>query len=128
MNGNLCFSDRTYPWANTPVELAGAEYVRTFNSDKKSSTVTYTIITSREATVMITVDARNAHQQDAADRPTERFALPGTFVYSGLRLFIHEDAATNRVQNVFSARLPAGTYVFSAMPSGNNFYIIAAMD
>jgi len=128
MNGNLCFSDRTYPWANTSVQLVGAEYVRTFNSDKKSSTVTYTLTTSREATVMITVDARIVNPQQLVDKATISFARVGTFVHTGLRLFIHEDAATNRVQNVFSARFPAGTYVFSAMPSVHNFYVIAAMD
>ena len=33
-DGATVFSDRTYPWANTPAELIGAEYIRTFNTDK----------------------------------------------------------------------------------------------
>ncbi|MBN2313408.1 MAG: proprotein convertase P-domain-containing protein [Sedimentisphaerales bacterium] len=127
-NGNLCFSDRTYSWAKTPASLAGAEYVRTFNSDKKSSTVTYTLTTSREATLMITVDQRIVNRQQAANQATARFARVGTFVDSGLTLFIQEDAMTSRSQSVFSARFPAGTYVFSAMPTERNMYVIAAME
>jgi len=127
-DGNLCFSDRTYPWANTPAQLVGAEYVRTFNSDKKSTTVTYTVTTSREATVMITVDDRIFDKQGAANLATARFAPAGRFVDIGLNLYMHEDALIDRPQSVFSARLPAGTYVFSGMPSEHNFYIIAAMD
>jgi hypothetical protein len=127
-DGNLCFSDRTYPWAWTPAQLAGAESVRTFNSDKKSWTVTYTVTTSREATVMITVDDRIFDRQRTANMASARFAAAGRFADTGLNLYIHEDAVTDRPQSVFSARLPAGTYVFGPMTSENNFYIIAAMD
>ena len=31
------FSDRDYPYINTPIELVGAEYIRTFNNDKNES-------------------------------------------------------------------------------------------
>jgi hypothetical protein len=58
---------------------------------------------------------------------TAAFAPAGTFADTGRLLFIREDAATNRPMSVFSARLPAGTYVFRAMTSENNFYTIAAM-
>jgi hypothetical protein len=127
-DGNLCFSDRTYPWIRTPTQLVGAEYVRTFNSDKKSTTVTYTVTISREATVMITVDNRINDLGGAINQATARFAPSGMFVNSGLRLYIHENASTDTPLSVFSAELPAGTYVFSDMPPVGTFYIIAAMD
>lgn len=127
-DGNLCFSDRTYHWIRTPTQLAGAEYVRTFNSDKHSTTVTYTVTISRQATVMITVDNRISNGQGAINQATARFAASGMFVNSGLSLYIHENASTDTLLSVFSAELPAGTYVFSAVPSVHTFYIIAVMD
>jgi len=129
-DGNICFSDRTYRWAKTHEGLVGAEYVRVFNSDKRSTTVTYTVTTSRTATVMIAMDERILDKQGAANLATAGFAPGGTFVDTGLDLSIHENTTTDRPQGVFSARLPAGTYVFSAMPSAYNFnfYTIAAMD
>ena len=33
-DGNYPYSDRTYPWNQTPKEFVGAEYIRTINSDK----------------------------------------------------------------------------------------------
>jgi len=130
-NGNLCFSDRTYTWTTTPGELAGLEYVRTFYSDKTNTTVTYTLTTKREATVIITIDGLITNPQAAADQATARFAPAGTFVDSYMRLDIfNSNVTTNRtvMQRVFTARLPAGTYVFSAMPSNYHFYVIAAMN
>jgi hypothetical protein len=128
INGNLCFSDRTYTWAQPPAQLVGAEYVRTFNSDKHSTTVTYTVTTSRNATVMIAVDDRITDLKGAINQATARFAPVGMFEHTVLNLYIHENASTDRPLSVFSAELPAGTYVFSAMPSVHNFYIIAVMD
>ncbi|MCX5646559.1 MAG: hypothetical protein NTZ17_18050 [Phycisphaerae bacterium] len=127
-DGNLCFSDRTHPWAKTPAQLVGAEYVRVFNSDKKSTTVTYTVTTSRLARVMIAVDDRILDRQAVVDRATTQFAPAGTFADTGLDLFVHENATTDRPLNVFSAWLLAGTYVFGPMPSVHSFYTIAAMD
>jgi hypothetical protein len=128
INGNLCFSDRTYTWTKMPEQLLGAEYIRTFNSDKHSSTVTYTVTTSRKATVMIAVDDRINDLKGAVNQATARFAPVGMFEHTVLNLYIHENASTDRPLSVFSAELPAGTYVFSAMPSVHNFYIIAVMD
>ena len=127
-DGNLCYSDRTYPWAYTPRALAGAEYVRTFNSDKGSSTVTYAVTISKTATVMIAVDDRVVDKQWAVNAATARFAPAGRFADTGLDLSIQENATTSRPMSVFSARLPSGTYVFGPMPSVNNFYTIAAMN
>ena len=127
-DGNFCFSDRTYSWIGTPAQLVGAEYVRTFNTDKKSTTATYAVAIRREATVMITADYRIFDRQTAVDQATARFAPARTFRDTGLDLFIREDASTNRPMRVYSATLPAGTYVFGPMTSAHNFYTIAAMD
>jgi hypothetical protein len=110
------------------VELVGAEYVRTFNSDKKSRTVTYTVTISREAMVTITADDRLFDKRGAVNAATARSVFAGRFVDAGLNLYVQEDTVTNRPLSVFSARLPAGTYVFGAMPSENNFCTIAAAD
>lgn len=141
MDGNLVFSDRTYPWANTPEELIGAEYIRTFNTDKNSgeNDVTYEVTISTTALVAITIDDRIPDEwdadgtissmQDAADLVTAAFAVPGTFTDTGLDLFIREreDGTLDRPMSVFAAELPAGTYVFGSMDSGKNFYTIGAV-
>ncbi len=139
MDGNLCYSDRTYPWSLTPAEMIGSEYVRTFNNDKNGgeTDVTYTVTTSRRAIIWITVDDRIPAEwtsggtinspQDAADRVVAAFAGPGAFTDTGIDLFVHENATTDRQMSVYSAILPAGVYVFDSMDSGKNFYTIGAM-
>jgi hypothetical protein len=126
-DGNLCFSDRTYPWSKTPKELAGAEYVRTFNSDKNNSTVMYTVTLSKAATVALTCDDRITPQQASVDSVVAGFAAPGKFKNTGLKLFVHENSTTDTPMSVFSADLPAGIYVFFAQPSSGNFYTIGAI-
>jgi hypothetical protein len=139
MDGNLVFSDRTYPWSKTPAEMVGSEYIRTFNNDKsKSETdVTYTVTTASRALVWITADDRIPaewdnggtilSQQDAVDLAVSAFAAPGTFTNTGLHLYVHENATTDRPMSVYAAVLPAGTYVFGIQPSNKNFYTIGAM-
>jgi len=140
MDGNIVFSDRDYPWSNIPAEIIGAEYVRTFNTDKGgtgSATVTYAVTISRPCSVAVTVDDRipaewNNNgailtQQDAVDAVVAAFAAPGTFQDTGLNVAIHENATTDRPMSVYAAILPAGTYVFGQQPSGKNFYTIGAI-
>ena len=139
MDGNVVFSDRTYPWAGIPAEYAGTEYIRTFNSDKSGSEndVTYTVTTSTAAILWITVDDRipdewNADgavnsMQDGADWVTALIGPPGTFVDSGIDIYVHENDTTDRSMSVFVAELPAGTYVFGSMPSNKNYYSIGAI-
>ncbi len=145
--GNYVFSDRTYPWYNTPTDvfpgsdrsIVGSEYVRTFNSDKDSGItgVTYTVTTSATAIIWITCDDRIpaewndggavTSQQAAVDLATAAIAGPGTFVDTGLDLFIQENSTTNRQMSVYAAMLPAGVYVFGRQNSGRNFYTIGAL-
>jgi hypothetical protein len=135
-DGNMVYSDRTYPWFGIPAEYTGTEYVRTFNSDKNSGTVnvTYEVTTSQYAIVWVTVDDRIpaewavvASQQEAADRVTAAIAPAGTFLDTGIDIYVHENATTDRSMSVFAAELPAGTYVFGSMDSGKNYYSIGAI-
>jgi len=139
MDGNIVFSDRDYPWAKTPAELIGAEYVRMFNTDKSTSEtdVTYTVTTSMAAMVAVTVDDRIPAEwngggtilspQDAVDAVVAAFAPKGMFQDTGLDVFVHENATTDRQMSVYAAQLPAGTYVFGGQPSNKNFYTIGAV-
>lgn len=137
IDGNIVFSDRTYPWAGIPAELLGAEYIRTFNTDKGgtgSDTVSYTVTTSIGAIVAVTVDDRwlvddGIDLQTKADEIVAAFAAPGTFTDTGLDVFIREksDGSRDRPMSVFAAELPAGTYVFGPLPSNKNFYTIGAI-
>ena len=133
-DGNGVFSDRTFPWINTPAGLLGSEYIRTFNSDKLAqSTVTYKVTTSVAATIFFTIDDRFKTDygwvmQDLADA-VAGFAAPGTFTDSGMDLFIRERANGSKDvrMSVFSANLDAGIYVFNGVPPGKNFTTYGAV-
>jgi len=124
------FSDRTYPYTSTPGELIGAEYIRTFNSDKdEADTVTYTVTTSRTSIYAIGIDDRWDDQQARIDS-IATFAAAGTFTDSGLDVYIREkdDGSRDRPLSVFTALLPAGTHVFEGDGTdGNNFMVMGAM-
>lgn len=128
-DGATCFSDRPYPWASTPVELIGADYVLMFNQDKTAgeTDVTYTVTLARAATVYLTCDDRITDQQAAVDKVVAAFAKAGQFKNTGLKLYIRESATMDRPMSVFAADLAAGTYVFGAQDSTYNFYTIAAI-
>ena len=100
-----------------------------FNQDKTAGEidVTYTVTLARAATVYLTCDDRITGQQAAVDRVVAAFAQPGQFKNTGLKLYIRESATVDRPMSVFAADLAAGTYVFGAQDSGNNFYTIAAI-
>lgn len=131
------YSDRTFWWANTPAALFGAEYVRTFNSDKVTDEldVTYTVTLSQAATVWIAIDVRAITSATwgvtcpwsgapgslgpVVDWVTGAIAPAGTFTDTGLFLGVRESSSTLRTSGVFSAELGAGTYVFGAMPNNS---------
>jgi len=140
-DGEYVFSDRTYPFAQTPAELVGADYVVTFNTDKNGGTwdVTYAVTLSDAAFLAVTVDDRlpdewdndgaYTSQQQIIDAATAAIGPAGTFQDTGLDLFVaeREDGTRDRPMSVFMTMVPAGTYVFGAMPSGKNFYQLGAM-
>jgi len=141
-DGQVVYSDRTYPWTGTPAGMVGNEYVRTFNTDKDDDNhiQVYDVTTSEAAVLWIAVDDRWADveskggvqeylsQQEMVDLAVP-FVAPGTFVDTGMDLIIAEDDTTHRPMSVYAtqAELPAGTYRFGAMPIDKNFYIIGAV-
>jgi hypothetical protein len=139
-DGNMVYSDRTYPWSGIPAEYEGSEYIRTFNSDKNGGTVdvTYEVTLSRPAILWVTIDDRIpaewnaggavASPQDAVDYITAASLPAGTFADTGIDIYVHENDTTDRSMSVYAAELPAGTYIFTSMDSGKNFYSIGAVE
>jgi len=129
LDGATVFSDRPYPWANVPVELAGADYVLMFNFDKAAAEtdVAYTVTLARAATVYLTCDDRITDQQASIDKVVAAFAKPGQFKNTGLKVYIRESATMDRPMSVFSGDLAAGTYVFGPQNTDYNMYTIAAI-
>jgi hypothetical protein len=141
-DGNMVFSDRTYPWAGIPAEYEGSEYIRTFNSDKNGGTVDvkYEVTIARDAIVWVTIDDRIPAEwdaggaitspQDAADYITAASVPAGTFTDTGIDIYVREaaDGSNDRPMSVYAAELTAGTYVFTSMDSGKNFYSIGAVE
>jgi hypothetical protein len=124
MDDGFAYSDRTYVWSNTPAALAGAEYVLTYMDDKNAGAgnVTYTVTLSQAATVFLACDDRFLpNQQATVDAIVAKFAKPGQFKNTGLKLVTNATPLT-----VFTADLPAGTYVFGPQ-QGNSIYTIGVL-
>jgi len=137
-DGRGVFSDRTFPWVDTPAAMQWMEYVRTFNDDKGSSEimVNYAVTISEPAIIWITCDDRIPaewaeinSQAEAVWLATHTWAPPGTFVDTGLNLTIQENATTKRLMSVWATTgpMPAGTYNFGLQPAGKNFYTIGVI-
>ena len=137
-DGNIVYSDRTYPWNLTPVGMQGMEYIPTFNDDKAASEimVNYAVTIGEPAILWMSVDDRIPaewmevlNQAEAVWLATHTWAAAGTFVDSGMNVYIAENSTTNRTMSVWMTTqpLPAGTYNFGLMPSGKNFYTIGAV-
>jgi len=138
LDGNIVYSDRTYPWNLTPVGMKWMEYVPTFNDDKASSEimVNYAVTIGEPSVLWMAVDDRIpsewmevVDQAEAVWLATHTWAAPGTFVDSGMNVYIAENSTTNRSMSVWmtTSQLPAGTYDFGLMPSGKNFYVVGAV-
>jgi len=90
------YSDRLYPVEQIDEPLIGAEYVRTFNTDKEDMDFRCDVIftTSRsEVFLMVLVDDRfekASGNQQVVDRIVSRFANPGDFVNTGYDLDIDD--------------------------------------
>jgi hypothetical protein len=70
-------------------------------------------------------DRFGPNQQATVDFAVAAFAQPGQFKDTGLNLYYHDGSNLLSV-SVFTADLPAGTYVFGAQV-GNCFYTIGVM-
>jgi hypothetical protein len=125
-NGLYCFSDRAFTWVNMAPQMAGQEYVRTFNTDKGDTDrdVIYKVTISGPGAFWITMDDRFVSQQSLVDQTVAGFASPGTFTDTGYDLFIAGDA--DRRMSVFksSQTSPAGTYNFRYSANNYNYYTI----
>lgn len=144
-DGEIVFSDRTYPFSNTPAGMVGQEYVRTFNTDKSSKAimVNYAVTISEPAVLWVAMDDRIPDEygtidggvqavlslQELVDLITVNWNSPGLFQDTGMNLFIHENDTTDRAMSVFATtmEMPAGTYDFKLDPTGKNFHIIGAV-
>jgi len=138
LDGNIIYSDRTYPWNLTPVGMRGMEYVPTFNDDKAASEimVNYAVTIGEPEVLWMAVDDRIPaewmevmNQAEAVWLATHTWAAPGTFVDSTMDVYVAENSTTNRTMSVWMTTQPLapGTYNFGLMPSGKNFYIIGAV-
>jgi hypothetical protein len=129
-DGEQVFSDRTYPYINTPALLVGSESIMTFNSDKGGKDVTYVVTTSVASIFMIGIDDRwdASGQQDRIDQVTAGVGV--SFTDSGYNdIYIKEkdDGSQNRPLSIFSAAVPAGTHTFYGKAiDGNNFITMGA--
>jgi hypothetical protein len=135
-DGNFCYSDRPYPWSLTPASMVGSEYVLTYNQDKTAGEkdVAYTVTFAKAVTIWVAVDDRPWTDgttvmtgQMAVDRIVAAFAKPGQFKDTGVDIYVHENDTTDRPMSVFSADMPAGTYVFGSNDNNGDFYVIGAM-
>ncbi len=141
--GSPYYSDRVYPVETIDEPLVGAEYVRTFNGDKKSADYHYDVAftTSRnEVFLMLVVDDRfkkaRGGQQAEVDRIVSRFAHPGAFVDTGYDIDV-DDSEEPHPLSAFGMMVPTKdesgkliTYTFLASSlrfRGRSMYVIAVM-
>jgi len=123
-DGLYCFSDRTYYWTNTPDEMVGLEYVRTFNSDKGSSSTVYNVTISGPGTFWMTMDDRFGDQQGLVDQVVSGFASAGTFTDTGYDIFVGGDSDRRLSVFMSSVTSVAGTYRFGFSEGSNNYYVM----
>jgi hypothetical protein len=136
-DGLIIYSDRMYPFVNTPAGMLGNEWVRMFNTDKSSSEfdVSYMVTIGEDAPLWMAVDDRCATSGEFGsilgwiELATYRFPCGIEWADTGMDLTVQENATTNRTMSVFmtTTALPAGSYDFGLNPSGNNMYIIGAV-
>ncbi|MBN1910853.1 MAG: FecR domain-containing protein [Pirellulales bacterium] len=140
--GAPLFSDRVYVIDDMSRELAGADYVRTFLSDKTDSETDYayevTLTPERDKVfLLVLVDDRfnrkNTNQKAAVDRIVSAFARPGEFIDTGFDVEA-TDARKPHPLSAFGKWMPTKDasgkpikYRFLAPPKGESTFVIAAM-
>ena len=125
--GRTAYSDRDYPFDLVDDPLLGADWVRTFNTDKNTGEddVNYAVNFLDEVFALVLMDDRYGEDQQAmVDLAVEDFAGPGTFVDTGWDVSLDESNEYNF--SAFQARLAAGTYNFGEN-QGNSFYMVGAI-
>jgi hypothetical protein len=127
-DGTYMFSDREYTFPDVPADLEGADYIQTFNNDKKNDgSVTYAVTLSVNCIYAIAVDDRFGDQQSMVDGIAAGVVGAGTFTDSGYDLVTSE--GTPQTLSVFTAGLPAGTHTFVGygFNGQNNFMVMGAI-
>jgi len=122
---------RNYHWQDIPAELVGADYVMTYNEDKRPKypdayDVSYAVTVDQDATLYVFVDQRYAPFPWLADGSSG-----AVFTDTGLEILLNELGSANvlRPFDVYEGKVPAGTYILGASCDGSssrNFYSIAA--
>jgi hypothetical protein len=131
VDGTYIFTDREYTWPSVPVDLVGADYIQTFNSDKsKDGQVTYAVTLSVGCIYAIAVDDRFdgvGQQQAMVDGIAAAVVPAGTFADTGVDLVTSE--TTPQTLSVFATALPAGTHTFTGYGFGgsHNFMVMGAV-
>lgn len=126
------FDTRNYHWEDIPAELVGADYVMTYNEDKRTAydpevyNVSYAVTLGQAAKLYIFVDDRYDPFPWLTDGSTG-----AVFTDTGLVILLNEVGGREVLQpfHVHKAKVPAGTYILGASCDGNsgrNFYSIAA--
>ena len=125
-------STADYHWESIPAELVGADYVVTYNGDKRELNVSYAVTLGEEAKLYIFIDRRYV---DAHGDPPFTWLTDGSsgavFLDTGLDIVLKELGGTGilRPFDVYGAEVPAGTYILGPSWDGSGsrcFYSIAA--
>lgn len=135
LEGAHAYMDRPlYHWESIPSELAGADYVMTFNDDKKeeASNVSYAVTLGHKANLYIFIDRRyvDAHGDPPFTWLTDS-SSGAVFLDTGLDIVLNELDGTSilRPFDIYGAEVPAGTYILGPSWDGStsrSFYGIAA--
>jgi hypothetical protein len=123
---------RNYHWENIPSELVGADYVMTYNEDKrpvynpKVYNVSYAVTLGQAANLYILVDDRYAPFTWLTDGSSG-----AVFEDTGLDIMLNEVGGRDVLQHfdVYGTKVPAGTYTLGPSCDGKgsrNFYSIVA--
>jgi len=126
-----------YHWENLPDELVGADYVKTYNKDKKAKDVVYAVTVDQAARLYIFIDYRyiKVHGDPPFSWLTDG-SCGAIFTNTGLKIILHEAEIPSpgdepqRLFCIYAADVPAGYYKLGATYDGSgsrSFYGIAAV-
>lgn len=124
-------------WDEIPGELVGADYVKTYNKDKKAKDLIYSVTVSQMTRLYIFIDYRYVK---AHGNPPFSWLIDGSsgavFSDTGLRILLQEvkklpkPSHKTRLFYIYAADVPAGYYKLGATYDGSgsrSFYGIAAV-
>ena len=126
-----------YHWDKIPYELIGADYVKTYNKDKKAKDVIYSVTVGQKAKLYIFIDGRYVKEHGNPPFFWLTDGSSGTvFSDAGQKIILHEiktlpkPSSKTRLFYIYAAEVPAGYYKLKATYDGSgsrSFYGIAAV-